>query len=432
MTENIDSSASDPTRRSFLRTSTAAAVGGAVATNLWMARSAYAAGNDILRVGLIGCGGRGTGAASQALKADKNVQLTAMGDAFSDRLQTSLDNLQKEHPEKVCVPSERRFVGFDAYQSVIDSGVDVVLLTSPPHFRPAHLQAAVAAGKHVFAEKPVAVDAPGVRSVLESAAEAKRKGLALVTGLCYRYHIPKRETIQRIHDGAIGDIVALNVNYEGGTLWMHPRKVAWSDMEWQLRNWMYFTWLSGDIITEQHVHSLDKAAWVMHDEMPVKASGMGGRQVRVEPEYGHVFDHFSVVFEYANGVKLFSNCRQQAGCAIDISDHVMGTKGTAELMKHTILSEGTKWRFKGKERNMYQVEHDEMFASIRAGNPINDGQIMARSTMMGVLGRMAGYTGQAITWDQALASNQRLGPTDYAWAKLDVPPVAMPGITQFV
>ena len=358
----------------------------ALAANLSIARSAHAAGSDVLRVGLIGCGGRGTGAAAQALSADANVQLTAMGDAFADRLQTSLDNLRKMFSDKVAVPEEHCFVGFDAYRSVIDSGVDVVLLTTPPHFRPAHLQAAVAAGKHVFAEKPIAVDAPGVRSVLASCEEAKKKGLSVVSGLCYRYDIPKRETIQRIHDGALGDIVALNVNYNTGTLWMHPRKDDWSDMEWQLRNWLYFTWLSGDHITEQHVHSLDKAAWVMHDEPPVKAVGLGGRQVRTSPEYGHIFDHHAVVFDYPSGVKLFSYCRQQAGCSVDVSDYVMGSRGTADLMKHSINASGSSWRYRGDAPNMYQVEHNELFASIRSGNPINNGEFMSRSTMMAMLG----------------------------------------------
>jgi myo-inositol 2-dehydrogenase/D-chiro-inositol 1-dehydrogenase len=365
------------------------------------------------------------------MSADPHVQLTAVGDAFADRVQTSLDNLRKMFPEKMAVTDDHCFVGFDAYKNVIDSGVDVVILATPPHFRPAHLQAAVAAGKHVFAEKPVAVDAPGVRSVLETCAEAKKKGLSVVSGLCYRYDLAKRETIQRVHDGAVGDIVALNVNYNTGTLWMHPRKESWSDMEWQLRNWLYFTWLSGDHNTEQHVHSLDKAAWVMRDEPPVKAWGLGGRQVRVQPEYGNIFDHHAVVYEYASGVKLFSFCRQQAGCSVDVSDYVLGTKGTADLMKHTIKSGDTNWRYRGEAPNMYQQEHDELFASIRSGNPINNGEYMSRSTMLAILGRMCTYTGQTITWEKALASQEKLGPADYQWGQMDVPLVAMPGITQF-
>jgi predicted dehydrogenase len=313
---------------------------------------------------------------------------------------------------------------------VIDSGVDVVILATPPHFRPAHLKATVAAGKHVFAEKPVAVDAAGVRSVLETCDEAKRKGLSVVSGLCYRYEPAKRETIQRIHDGAIGDIVALNVNYNTGTLRVVARKPEWSDMEWQIRNWLYFTWLSGDHNVEQHIHSLDKAAWVMHDEPPLKAFGLGGRQVRVQPECGHIFDHHAVVYEYASGVKLFAFCRQQAGCHVDVSDHIIGTKGRAELMKHTIEGE-TKWRYRGEMPSMYHQEHEALFASIRSGQPINNGEYMSRSTMLAILGRMATYTGQTITWDQAIHSTEKLGPDKYEWGPLPVAPVAKPGITQF-
>jgi myo-inositol 2-dehydrogenase / D-chiro-inositol 1-dehydrogenase len=306
----------------------------------------------------------------------------------------------------------------------------VVLLTTPPHFRPAHLKAAITAGKHVFAEKPVAVDAPGVRSVLESAAEARRKNLSLVSGLCYRYQTAKRETIARIHDGAIGKVVAIQASYNTGSLWMYKRKPEWTDMEWQMRNWLYFTWLSGDHNVEQHVHSLDKAAWVMNDKPPVSAIGLGGRQVRVEPEYGHIFDHHAVVYDYADGTKLFAYCRQQPGAAIDVSDHILGTKGTAELMSHEIRGENP-WRYRGPKANMYQVEHDELFASIRSGNPINNGDYMATSTLLGVLGRMATYTGQRITWDQAMASTEDLTPAKYEWGALPVAPVALPGITRF-
>jgi myo-inositol 2-dehydrogenase/D-chiro-inositol 1-dehydrogenase len=420
-----------PTRRSFLQTSTSAIVGASLVSGLSVARAAYAEGSDQLKVGLIGCGGRGTGAAAQALQADKNVALTAVGDAFADQLQSSLENLRKIPDIQVKVDDDHCFVGFDAYQKVIDSGVDVVILATPPHFRPAHLKAAIAAGKHVFAEKPVAVDAPGVRSVLESVAEAKKKNLSIVSGLCYRYDVPKRATIERIHAGDIGDVVAMQVNYNTGSLWMKPRKETWSDMEWQLRNWLYFTWLSGDHNVEQHVHSLDKAAWVMHDEPPVKAIGLGGRQVRVQPEFGQIFDHHAVVYEYASGAKLFSYCRQQAGCAVDVSDYIMGTKGTADLMKHKIRGEKT-WRYEGPKPNMYLREHEELFASIRNGSPVNNGEYMTRSTMLAILGRMATYTGQSITWEQAMNSPEDLSPPAYEWGKLAVAPVAMPGLTQFV
>ncbi|MBI3467564.1 MAG: Gfo/Idh/MocA family oxidoreductase [Planctomycetes bacterium] len=421
-----------PSRRDFLRSSTAVAIAGSLVGTLSLSRSAHAAGDDLLRVGLIGCGGRGTGAAAQALNADDNVKLVAMGDTFGDHLQKSLANLQKQSAlaGKIDVPPERQFVGFDAYKQVLDCGVDVVLLTTPPHFRPSHLKAAIDAGKHVFCEKPVAVDAPGVRSVLATCEEAKRKNLAVVSGLCWRYHTGKRETFKQIHDGAIGDIVAMQVSYNTGGLWMHARQPHWSDMEWQLRNWLYFTWLSGDHNVEQHVHSLDKAAWAMHDEPPVRAIGLGGRQVRTAAEFGHIFDHHAVVYEYANGVKLFAFCRQQDGCAVEVNDYFFGTKGRCDVMKHRITGE-KEWRYQGAESNMYQNEHNELFASIRNGTPINNGLYMSRSTMLAILGRMATYTGQVITWDQAMASQEDLTPPSYEFGPLPTPPVAMPGITRF-
>jgi predicted dehydrogenase len=395
----------------------------------------HAAGSDVIRVGLIGCGGRGTGAAPQALNADKNVKLVAMGDAFADHLQSSLARLRNDQTiaSKVDVREDRCFVGFDAYKQVLASGVDVVLLASPPHFRPAHLKAAIDAGKHVFAEKPVAVDGPGVRAVLAACEEAKKKNLSLVSGLCYRYQHAKRETMRRVHDGAVGDIIALHSSYNTGPLWMKPRQAAWSDMEWQMRNWLYFTWLSGDHIVEQHVHSLDKMAWAMQDEYPVRANGMGGRQVRVQPEYGHIFDHHAVVFEYARGQKLFSYCRQQAGCTVDVSDHVLGTKGTCDVQKHVIAGPNA-WRHTrsaSEQDDMYQNEHDELFASIRAGKPINNGEYMTKSTLMAIMGRMATYTGKTITWEKALNSQEDLTPSHYEFGPLPVPPVALPGITRY-
>jgi myo-inositol 2-dehydrogenase / D-chiro-inositol 1-dehydrogenase len=426
-----DLSGPQSSRRTFLKHSTAAAVGGAVATQLLISRSAHAAGNDTLKIGLIGCGGRGTGAVGNAFSADSNIKLTAVADAFSDRLQNSLTQLRKTASDRVVVEPDHCFVGFDAYEKLLATDVDVVILATPPHFRPAHLKAAIAAGKHVFCEKPVAVDAPGVRSVLATADEARKKNLSIVSGLCYRYDLPKRELIQRVHDGAIGDILTMQVSYNTGTLWHHPRQPSWSEMEYQLRNWLYFTWLSGDFNVEQHIHSLDKAAWAMHDEPPVRATGLGGRQVRVEEQWGNIFDHFAVVYEYANGVKLFAQCRQMAGCSTDVSDHLIGTKGSAEMMKAVI--EGTpSWRYHGPKTNMYDAEHQALFAGIRAGNPLNNGVYMARSTMLAIMGRMASYSGQTLTWDQCLNSSEDLSPAKYEWGAMPVPPVAKPGLTQFV
>jgi predicted dehydrogenase len=430
MTNPATTPASGATRRDFLSRSTAGIVGGSLAANLVLPAGVHAQGSDTLRVGLVGCGGRGTGAAAQALNADKNVKLTAMGDAFSDRLESSLNNLKKVAGDKVAVAEDHRFVGFDAYKQVIDSGVDVILLTTPPHFRPMHLKAAVDAGLHVFCEKPVAVDAPGVRSVLATCEEAKKKNLSIVSGLCWRYDNGVRETMKRVLDGAIGDIVAIHENYLTNGLWNHERQPDWSDMEWQLRNWLYFTWLSGDHNVEQHIHSLDKGCWAMHDEPPLKATGLGGRQVRTEEKYGNIFDHHTVIYEYPNGTKMFAFTRQQNGCSNDTNDYFIGTKGTANILKHTISGE-TNWRYDGPKPSMYQIEHNELFASIRSGQPINNGLYMARSTMVAILGRMATYTGKTITWDQAINSKEDLSPPSYEWGPLPIPPVAMPGVTHF-
>jgi len=419
-------------RRDFLKASTAALVAGAAAG---IPVNVHAGGGDTLRIGLVGCGGRGTGAAGQALMADNNVRLVAMADAFDDRLQKSLTTLKKDDAiaGKIDVPKDRCFVGFDAYEKLIGSGVDVVLLATPPHFRPAHLKAAIEAGKHVFAEKPVAVDAPGVRSVLETCSLAKKKSLSVVSGLCLRHHHGYQETVKRIHDGDLGDIVALQTNDLRGPIWMFPREKDWSDMEWQMRDWYYFTWLSGDFNVEQHVHNLDVLTWVMKGEYPVRANGTGGRQVRTGPEYGNIYDHHSVVYEYANGVKAFSVCRQQPGCAHDISCDIMGTRGTSVLSeKKLAISTGAGWRYRHKPNDMYQTEHDLLFAAIRAGKPINNGDYMAKSTLMAIMGRMATYTGQTITWDQAFHSKEDLSPPKYEWGPLETPRIAVPGVTKVV
>lgn len=413
-----------PSRREFLRHSAASALAGGAALGglaaLGPIPTAHAAGSDVLRVGLVGCGGRGTGAAAQALQADENVKLTALGDAFEDRLQICLGSLQKHDKvaAKVDVPPERRFTGFKAYQQVIDSGVDVVLLATPPHFRPLHLQAAVEAGKHVFAEKPVAVDGPGVRWVLRTCEEAKKKNLSVVSGLCLRYSLGFRELVKRVHAGELGEIHTLQANDYRGGIWLKEREPDWTDMHWQMRNWYYFTWLSGDFNVEQHVHYLDVCAWLKGNEYPITAVGMGGRQVRTGPEYGNIFDHHSVVYEFADGAKFFSNTRQMPGCKNDMSAQAVGTKGKAHLSER---KNGLKiasfdrpdmpWVYKGDDIDrMYQIEHDELFRSIRAGSPLNNGEYMAKSTLLAIMGRMATYTGQQVTWEQALNSQEDLTP----------------------
>jgi predicted dehydrogenase len=425
-------------RRDFLKGSTAAVVGGALAGHLAGVPNVHAAGGGLLRVGLVGCGGRGTGAASQALKADPEVKLVAMGDAFEDRIRQSLGTLQKDRDvaAKLDVPPERCFTGFDAYKQVIAAS-DVVLLCTPPGFRPLHLKAAVDAGKHVFAEKPVAVDAPGVRSVLETCELAKKKDLSVVSGLCLRYDSGFKETVRRIHDGAVGDVQTVEANDYRSRIWVKPREPDWSDMTWQMRNWYYFTWLCGDFNVEQHVHYLDVSSWVLGNQYPVRAVGLGGRQQRTGPEYGHIYDHFAVTYEFADGAKLYSNCRQQVGCKNDMSVHVQGSRGRVLLTERkkgmVIRTAADTWVFDGPYNNLYQAEHDELFAGIRSGKLINNGEYMAKSTLLAIMGRMAAYTGQQITWEMALNSKEDLTPPRYDWdVSLPVPPVAVPGVTKFV
>ncbi|HNR70461.1 MAG TPA: Gfo/Idh/MocA family oxidoreductase [Verrucomicrobiota bacterium] len=423
-------------RRDFLKTS--ALVGGALAVPAFLPKDLYGQEKkDVLRVGLIGCGGRGSGAASQALNADPNVVLTALGDAFEDQVQRSLQGLQKQHPDKVKVTPEKCFSGLNAYQQVIDSGVDVVLLAAPPGFRPAHLKAAVAAGKHIFCEKPMATDAPGVRSVLESVEVAKAKKLSLVAGFCWRYELARREFYQRIHEGAIGDLRAVYATYYAGPVKPMPapseRPADMGDLEWQLRNWYNFTWLSGDGYVEQACHSVDKVAWAFKDRPPLKAVAVGGRQT---PNHqGNIFDHMFVVYEYPEEARAFVGQRQVGNTYTENSDYLMGAAGFGKIQGWAAphLKGREEWRYKGPKSDMYQNEHNELFASIRSGKPINDGEWMTHSTLMGIMGRMAAYTGQEITWEQALNSQENLVPAQLDWKmKLDFPPMAMPGVTKFI
>lgn len=425
-----------PSRRKFIKTTGSTILGSTLGFNILANTSPYSFNSDTLKVGLIGCGGRGTGAANQAMNADPNVVLTAMADVFPDRLDTSYNALMKENPDKLKVAEDQKFIGFDSYKKVLESDVDVVLLATPPAFRPAHLEAAIAAGKHVFCEKPVAVDAPGIRRVLAVAQQAKEKNLALMSGFCWRYDMPKRATFERVLNGDIGDVMTIYNTYNTGELWFRDRKDDWNDMEYTMRNWLYYTWLSGDHIVEQAIHSIDLMQWAMGDQLPVSASGTGGRQSRTEKKYGNVFDHFAITFEYANGARGFHFSRQQKGCSRAYGIDMYGTKGRCEIdvwKKHQIIGEN-KWRYKGEENNMYQTEHDELFASIRKGEPFNDGTRMAHSTMLAIWGRMAAYTGQTISWEEALNSQEVLGPKvdEYNW-KLDWPmkEVALPGITKF-
>jgi myo-inositol 2-dehydrogenase / D-chiro-inositol 1-dehydrogenase len=420
-------------RRGFLKSSSAAVIG---STFVSLPTNSFALDASTLKVGLIGCGGRGTGAAAQALQADPNVFLTAMGDVFEDRLEESYKALVEEVPAKLKVEKGTKFIGFDAYQKVIDSGVDVVLLATPPGFRPQHLTAAINAGKHVFCEKPVAVDAAGVRKVLEAAKKAKDKKLSLVSGFTFRYDYSKRALFDKIRQGAIGEVVSVSSTRNGGDLWYFPRQASWTDMEYQMRNWYYQNWLSGDYLVEMIVHSLDLMMWAVDDKLPVKATGTGGRQVRVDPKYGNIYDHFAIEFEFANDVRGFSFSRQQPGCSNRNSIEIAGTIGNAYAnmgeSAHSITGKN-KWVYEGEKNNPYQTQHDEFFASIRNAKPMNDGERMANSTMVAILGRMVAYSGQTLSWDDAINSNQTLGPADdeYNWNfKYAGPPIAIPGITK--
>ncbi len=432
MSDQPRTAGSAASRRDFLKTGTAAVLGGALATQQNVSFGAFAAGSDVLKIGLVGCGGRGGGAAVNALEADPNVKLIGVADLFEDRLASCVTNLQKsQYQDRVDLPKERQFTGWDAYKKLLATDIDIVILATPITFRPEHIKAAIAAGKHVFAEKPVAVDAPGVHSVMATCIEAGKKNLAVVSGLCWRYDHGMRATFEQIHAGGVGDIIAIQATYNTGTLKQFPRKPEWSDMEWQLRNWQHFTWTSGDFNVEQHIHSLDKVAWAMKDETPIRATGTGGRQARQGAESGHVYDHFNVVYEYANGVKAFANCRQMDGCSNDVSDHVFGTKGTCDVFKHRIKGE-KDWKFSGEKGQMYVTEHRELIQSIRNGKPINNGDYMCKSTMMAIMGRMSAYTGQTLTWEQAFNSKENLSPVAMEFGPLAMPAVAVPGVTAFV
>lgn len=401
-------------RREFLETS--AVVAGAVAAGgLCPARAAHAAGSDVIRIGLIGCGGRGSGAAVDAMKTGKDVRLVAMADLFEDRARGARDRLKQMRPDQVAVDDDHVFAGFDAYREIIDSDVDVVLIAAASHFHPVHFQAAVAAGKHVFCEKPHAIDVPGLKRAMAACDEARRKDLCVVSGLCWRYDPGVRETMKRIEDGAIGEIVAVQENYLTVPYVLRRRKPGWSELEYQFQNWYHFNWLSGDQTSQQLIHSLDKASWALGDKPPARAWGLGGRQVCVDPDYGDQFDHHAVVFEYADGVRVFGYCRDMPGCYNTTSDVILGTKGRAFLPQRCRIEGQATWRFSGPKVSMYEAEHQELFAAIRAGRPINNGDYMFTSTMLGILAQMVCYTGQAITWQEAMGATLDFSLPRYAW-----------------
>jgi myo-inositol 2-dehydrogenase / D-chiro-inositol 1-dehydrogenase len=420
------------TRRDVLRGGTTAILASAIAP---YARTAplRAGGDEVLRVGLIGCGGRGRGAAWNALMADPNTKLVALGDIFADHLADAHKWLSQDEQvgARVEVDEAQRFVGWDAYKGVIENS-DVVLMAGTPAFRPLHVEAGVEAGKHMFVEKPVATDGPSLRRIMAAGELAREKGLSLVSGLCYRYQFAKQETIQRIHDGAIGDIVSMQTTYNAGPLWLRTRQPEWTEVEYQIRNWIYYYHLSGDHIAEQHIHSLDKIAWAK-DGYPIKATSSGGRIQRTGAEYGNVYDHFNTVYEWEDGVRAFSSCRQWNNAAQDVSDYVHGTHGSANLQGHRIRSgKAWNWRYESEEPDdMYQNEHDALFASIRDGDPINNSDYMCKSTLMALMGRLSAYTGRTITAEEALQSQEDLAVKERVFGDVATAPVAIPGVHQF-
>ncbi|MEX2264208.1 MAG: Gfo/Idh/MocA family oxidoreductase [Bryobacteraceae bacterium] len=390
-----------------------------------------------IRVGLVGCGGRGTGAAAQALKADDYSELTAVADVYRERIDDCLARLKRVSAAKVKVDPDRMFVGLDAYRKLIESDVDVVLLATPPGFRPEHLRTAIEANKHVFCEKPVAVDAPGVRDVLESVQLAQARNLSLVAGFCWRYSNYIRAAFDQIQNGAIGDIVSYYGTYYTNPVKPMPpestRPAGMSDVEWQICNWYNFVWTCGDGLVEQAVHSVDKVAWAFGDKPPVSCVAVGGRQIPAHG--GNIYDHFEINYLYPNNVRAFLGCRQMEGCYNENSDYIAGAKGVCTIGRGPMprIDGQTNWKFEGTKNDMYQAEHDVLFASIRQGKPVNDGERMATSTLLAIMGRMAAYTGQQVTWEQVLNSQERIFPEKIDWdMSLPVAPMARPGITKLL
>ncbi|MBN2506563.1 MAG: Gfo/Idh/MocA family oxidoreductase [Verrucomicrobia bacterium] len=443
--------ASTVSRRQFLRHSSLALAGAATATQLPFVATSHAAPDSPISIGVIGCGGRGTGAVLDALGAAtkviypsagyhtedvaqgatlqrKDIRVAALADVFPDRLNRCRANLSKLG---IRLPDEACFTGFDAGAKLLAMpDINYVILATPPHFRPMQLRAAIRAGKHVFMEKPVAVDPPGVRLVIEAGELARQKNLGIVAGTQRRHQRSYLETIKRLQDGAIGDVVYARCYWNGGEIWVIDREPGWTDMEWQLRNWNYFTWAGGDHIVEQHVHNLDIMNWILGTH-PVKATGMGGRQARTGARCGHIYDHFAVEFEYPKGVRMFSQCRQINGCEGKVEEYVTGTRGETNCKSWIRMHGGGNWRFREAENNPYRQAHEDLIASIRAGIPLNEARAVAESTMTGILGRESAYSGHSIEWDAALQSNLRLGPSTYEFGSLPFPEVAIPGKYKF-
>lgn len=424
-------------RRHFVQTGSGAVLAPLIITAAGTLRAQQKVdSNETLRVGLIGCGGRGTGAASQALGADYNAKLVALADIDEKQIDNSIKSLSTKFADRVDVKPDKKFVGLDAYQKLLDSGVDVVLLATPPGFRPLHLTAAVNAGKHIFCEKPMAVDSVGYHMAMAAVNKAKEKKLNLVAGFCWRYSTSRLEAFKRLHDGDIGGITSLFHTYYTGPVKPMPaasgRPAGMSDVEWQVRNWYNFSWLCGDSIVEQAVHSIDKMCWAMGDKPPATCIGTGGRQAPAED--GNIYDHFHAVYEWDNGILGHFSSRQIKGCQGHNQDVIRGEKGVLTIGKGPapFIDGPKRWRFRGEEKNMYDLEHEAFFNAIRKGEVINNGDRMMSSTLVAIMGREACYTGQMITWQQILDCTQDLAPDNLKWADSFKPtPMPIPGVTKF-
>ncbi|MCB0654802.1 MAG: Gfo/Idh/MocA family oxidoreductase [Saprospiraceae bacterium] len=430
-------------RRSFVERTALAGTGVVISPLLAGAAGFFNSVDDTIRIALVGCGGRGTGAATQALSTKQNVKLVAMAEAFQDNLESSLANIINEvGKDKVDVPKDRQYVGFDAYKQAI-SHADVVILATPPGFRPIHFAEAIAQNKHVFMEKPVATDAPGVQKVLETAKMAKQKKLNVVVGLQRHYQTKYTKIMDLVHDGKIGDITSAQAYWNGAGVWVRPRKPGQTEMEYQMRNWYYFNWLCGDHITEQHIHNLDVINWAKQS-YPVSAQGMGGRQVRTGKEYGEIYDHHYVEFTYADGSIMNSQCRHIKDCWNEVNEKLTGTKGTVDFGAGSVSGYNGKSIYQHNDKNdpnPYQVEHDMLFAAIANGEyKYDNAEYGAKSTMTSILGRMATYSGKMIKWDEAINSKMSIMPSKYDW-NANPPvmpdedgyyPIPMPGSTEVI
>ncbi len=417
---------SDLSRREFLRAN-ASALAAATCGGLSLAGSVHAAGSDTIKVGVIGCGGRGSGAAANAMNAGKDVRVVAMADVFAERVESARSQLKKLYADQFVVDDAHAFVGFDGYQKVIQSGVDVVVIACTSHFHPVFLKAAVDAGKHVFVEKPVAVDPVGVRIAMAASEEARKKSLSVVSGFCWRYDAGVRETVQRIRDGAIGEVLAVQATRLGGPYVLRARQPGWSEMQYQFQNWYHFNWLSGSDPVQNLVHQIDNGSWALGDAPPVSAWGMGGRQVCTDPnQYGDEFDHHAIVYEYADGKRFFAFGRHIPNCFSQAAVVALGTKGRAFMPSRPYIEGETSWRFTAPETpvSMYDNEHKALFEAVRTGKPVNNGSQMCHSSMLSILGEMVCCTGQKTTWDQVMNSKWSYALPRYGW---DVEPPIKPG-----